>query len=89
VILLDGVILDETMADQVRLHHVIFLEKLVLAAIARTNVAIPTQAQMMLFRSGNKLFHMNQERHIVANPWYLVHPLFPVHGHDLAHTQQE
>jgi hypothetical protein len=39
----DGVILDEAMLDQVRLHHVIFLEKLVLAAVARTNGVIPTQ----------------------------------------------
>jgi hypothetical protein len=43
VILLDNVILDETMLDQVRLHHVIFLEKHVLAAIAQTNAAILTQ----------------------------------------------
>jgi hypothetical protein len=57
------------MPDQVRLHHVIFLEKLVLAAIPRTNGALPTQTQMMLFRSGNKLFHMTQERHIIADPW--------------------
>jgi hypothetical protein len=40
VILLDGVILDETMVDQVRLHHVIFLEKLVLAAIGWINGAL-------------------------------------------------
>jgi hypothetical protein len=42
VILPYGVILDEAMLDPVRLHHVIFLEKLVLAAIARTNGALPT-----------------------------------------------
>jgi hypothetical protein len=42
MILLDGVILDETIPDQVRLHHIIFLEKLVLVAVARTNGAIPT-----------------------------------------------
>jgi hypothetical protein len=43
VILPNGVILDETMLDQVRLHHVIFLEKLLLAAVARTNAALPIQ----------------------------------------------
>jgi hypothetical protein len=68
MILLDGVNLDETIPDQVRLHHIIFLEKLVLAAVARTNGAIATQTQTMFFHSGNKLFHMNQERHIIADP---------------------
>jgi hypothetical protein len=87
VILLDGVILDEAMPDQVRLHHVIFLEKLVLAGIAWTNGALPTQMQAMLFCSGNKLSHMTQETHIVADPRYLVHPLFPIYDRDdLAHT---
>jgi hypothetical protein len=42
VILLDGVIVDENMLNQVRLHHIIFLEKLVLAAVARTNAALLT-----------------------------------------------
>jgi hypothetical protein len=36
------VILDEIMVDQVRLYHVIFLEKLVLAAIAWINGALST-----------------------------------------------
>jgi hypothetical protein len=52
----DGVILDETVPDQVRSHHVIFLGKLVLAAIARTNDAWPIQTQMMFFCSGTKNF---------------------------------
>jgi len=38
----DGVILEEAMPDQVRLHHVIFPEKVVLSAIARTNDALLT-----------------------------------------------
>jgi len=37
-----GVILDETIADQVRFHHVIFVEKFVLAATARTNGQLHT-----------------------------------------------
>jgi hypothetical protein len=90
VILSDGVILDEAISDQVRLHHVIFLGKLVLAAIVWTNDALPTQTQTMFFCSGNKLSYMTQETHIVANLRYLVHPLFPVHDRDdLAHTHNE
>jgi hypothetical protein len=42
VILPDGVILDETIPDQVRLHHVVLLGKLVLAAIAQTKGELPT-----------------------------------------------
>jgi hypothetical protein len=40
VILADGVILDETILDQVRLHHIVLLGKLVLAAIARTALEV-------------------------------------------------
>jgi len=54
--------------DQTGLHHVIFVEKFVLAANARKNGALLTQTHTMLFRSGNKIFHMMQERHIIANP---------------------
>jgi hypothetical protein len=66
VIFSDGVILDETIPDQVRLHHVILLGKLILAAIARTKHELPTQTQVMLFRRGNKISHMAQERQIGA-----------------------
>ena len=81
----DGVILDKTMPNQLRLYHAIFLEQFVLAAIARTNGALPTQTCMMLFRNGNKFCHMMQESQIVASPRYLVHPLCPVHEETL-HT---
>jgi len=64
----DGVILGRTTVDQTGLHHVIFVEKFVLAANARKNGALPTQTHTMLFRSRNKISHMMQERHIVANP---------------------
>ena len=37
------------MPDQVRLHHVIFLEKVVLAAIARINDAPSTQMHRCFF----------------------------------------
>jgi hypothetical protein len=53
VILPDGVIFDEAMSDQVRLHHVIFLEKVVLAANACTNDALLTQTHTVFFPSGN------------------------------------
>jgi hypothetical protein len=56
VILPDGVLLDEAMLDQVRLHHIIFLEKLVLAAISRTNGVLPTQTQTMLFSQRQQTF---------------------------------
>jgi hypothetical protein len=72
-----------------RLHHVIFLEKIVPVAIARTNHALSTQTHMVLFHNGNKLSHMSQKSQIVADPWYLIHPLFPVHDDrdHLAHTK--
>lgn len=63
----DGVIVDKTIADQVRFHHAIFVDKIVLASIARTNGALPTQTCTMLFRNGNKFCHMMQESHIVAS----------------------
>jgi hypothetical protein len=88
LILPDGVILDETILNQVRLHHVIFLGKLVLAAIERTKGELLTQTQMMLLHSGNKLSHMTQERQIGAQPRCLVHP-FPVHDRDLAHAARK
>src|SRR6185312_12520254 len=81
----DGVIVDKTIADQVRFHHAIFVDKIVLASIARTNGALPTQTCTMLFRNGNKFCHMMQESQIVASPQYLVHPLCPVHEETL-HT---
>ena len=56
----DNVIFDKIMPDQVRLHHVIFLEKFALAAIARSNSALPTQTHTMLFCSGNKISYMMQ-----------------------------
>ena len=79
----DGVIVDKTIADQMRFHHTIFVDKIVLAYIARTNGALLTQTCMMLFRNGNKFCHMMQESHIVASPRYLVHPLCPVHEETL------
>ena len=45
----DGVIVDKTIADQVIFHHAIFVDKIVLASIARTNGALPTQTCTMLF----------------------------------------
>ena len=81
--LLDGVILDKTIADQVIFHHAILLDKIVLASTARTNGALPTQTCTMLFRNGNKFCHMTQESQIVASPRYLVHPLCPVHEETL------
>ena len=60
-----------------RLHHAIFMEKLVLTAIARTNGALPTETHTMLFRSSNKLSHMLQANQIIANPRYPVRPLCP------------
>ena len=82
----DGVIVDKTIADQVRFHHAIFVDKIVLASIARTNGALPTQTCTMLFRNGNKFCHMMQESQIVASPRYLVHPLCPVHDEETLHT---
>ena len=76
----DGEILDKTMADQVRLHHIIFLEKFILTAIARTNGALMTETHTMLFRSGNKFSQTMQKSQIVANPRYLVNPLCHVHN---------
>ena len=84
----DGVIVDKTIADQVRFHHAIFMDKIILASIARTNGALPTQTCTMLFRNGNKFCHMTQESEIVASPRYLVHPLCPVHEGDLAHNEK-
>jgi len=37
----DDVILDETIPDQVRFHHVIFVGKKVLATITQTNGVFP------------------------------------------------
>jgi hypothetical protein len=59
MILPGGVILDEAMPDQVRLHHVIFLEKVVLAAIARTNDVLLTRTHTVLFCSSNELSHIS------------------------------
>ena len=63
-----GVILDEIIADQVRFHHVIFMEKFVLSATAHTNGELLTPTHTMLFHSGKKFCHTMQERYIVANP---------------------
>ena len=41
--LLDGVVLDKTISDQVRLHHTIFLDQFVMAPIARTDGVLPIQ----------------------------------------------
>jgi len=84
----DGVILDKTIADQLRSHHAIFVETIVLASIARTNDALLTKTQMMLFRSENKFCHMMQESQIIATPRYLVHPLCLVHERDLTHSEK-
>ena len=81
----DGVIVDKTIADQMRFHHAIFVDKIVLASIARTNGALLTQTCTMLFCNGNKFCHMMQESQIIASPRYLVHPLCPVHEETL-HT---
>jgi len=91
VILLDGVIIDEAMLDQVRLHHVIFLEKVVLAAIARTNDALFTQTHTMLFHSGNKTFSHVPEKAKSLLTLGILNIRFPVHDdHDhLAHTKGE
>ena len=59
----DGVIVDKTIADEVRFHDAIFVDKIVLASIARTNGALLTQTCTMLFHNGNKF----------------CHPLCPVH----------
>ena len=53
--LLDGVILDETIPDQVRFHCVICMGKKVLAALTQTDGVFPLQTQTMHFGSGNKL----------------------------------
>ena len=81
----DGLIVDKTIADQVRFHHAIFVDKIVLASTARTNGGLPTQTCTMLFRNDNKFCHMMQESQIVASPRYFVHPLCPVHEETL-HT---
>ena len=81
----DGVIVDKTIADQLRSHHAIVVETIVLASIARINDALLTKTQMMLFRSVNKFCHMMQESQIIASPRYLVHPLCLVHEETL-HT---
>ena len=81
----DGVIVDKTIADAVRFHDAIFIDKIVLASIAWTNGALSTQTCTMLFRNGNKFCHMMQESQIIAGPRYLVHPLCPVHEETL-HT---
>ena len=82
-----GVILDETILDQVRFHYVISLGIKVLAALTRTDGEFPLQTQMMCFRSGNKLCHMIQLSWF--QPRCLVHP-FPIHDREhLAHTTSE
>ena len=81
----DYVIVDKTIADQVRFHHTIFVDKIVLASIARTNGALLTQTCTMLFRNGNKFCHMMQLSQIIAGSRYLVHPLCPIHEETL-HT---
>ena len=81
----DCVIVDKTIADQVRFHHAIFVDKIVLASIARTNSALPTQTCTMLFHNGNKFCHMMQESQIVASPQYIIHSLCPVHE-EILHT---
>ena len=86
--LLDGVVLDKTISDQVRLHHTIFSNQFVMAPNARTYGALPTQTLTMIFRSGNKLSHIMQKSQIVTSPRHLVHPLCPVHGRDLAHSEK-
>jgi hypothetical protein len=47
---------DQSMPDQVRLHHIIFLEKVVLAAIAWTNDALSTQTHTVLFLQRQQTF---------------------------------
>jgi hypothetical protein len=56
VLCLRHVSLDETKPDQVRLHHIIFLGKLVLAAITQTNDACSLQKQTMLFLVATNFF---------------------------------
>ena len=84
----DGVILDKTISDQVRLHHAIFLGQFVMAPITGTDGALLTQTLTMILRSGSKLSHILQKSHIVASPRYLIHPLCPVHGRDLAQNEK-
>ena len=62
----NGVILDKTISDQVRLHHAIFLGQFVMAPIALTDGGLLTQTLMMFFRNGNKFLHMLQKSQIVA-----------------------
>ena len=85
----DGVILDKTIADQVRLHHIIFLEKFILTAIARTNSALPTQTHMILFRSGNKISHMMQETLSILHNLYIHSSLSNLPMNAALHTQRE
>ena len=59
--LLDGVILDETIPDQVRFRRVISVGKKVLAALTWIDGEFPHQTQTMPFGNGNKLCHMFQE----------------------------
>ena len=83
-----GVIVNKTIADRVRFHHAIFVDKIVLASIARTNGALSTQTRTILFGNDNKFCHVVQESQIVASPRYLVHPLSPIHEGDLAHSEK-
>ena len=64
------------------------MDKIILASIAQTNGALPTQTCAMLFYNGNKFCHMMLESQIVVSPQYLVHPLCPVHEEDLAHNEK-
>ena len=59
-----------------------------MAPIARTDGALLTQTLTMILRSGNKLSHILQKSQIVASPRYLIHPLCPVHGRDLAQNKK-
>ena len=85
----DGVILDKTIADQVRLHHIIFVEKFVLAAIAWINGALPTQTHTILFRSCNKISHMMQETLSILHNLYIHSSLSNLSMNATLHTQRE
>ena len=83
----DGVILDETIPDQVRFNRVIIVGITVLATLTRTDGEFTLHTQTMPSRNGNKLCHMIHVSWI--QPRCLVHP-FPVHDREhLAHTNNE
>jgi hypothetical protein len=79
----NGVILDETVPDQVKFHCAISVGIKVLAALTRTDGDFFLETQTMPLGNGNKLYHMFQKSGV--HPRCLIHP-FPVH--DLLHLAE-